>query len=152
MRFPLFFSRFSFNSIEITKPYFFWRGRKCKWMFNGLCMYMGWEDRVCMCMCWRRVYVYDNLYNYFTYNTTIPWIRCGRIFTLETIIVTQRHVLLWRYNFILFHMLHIVWIWQTAYVVIWWICKIQEKRNKKLIKYFPQKYIKIRIFYKINYL
>lgn len=65
--------------------------------------------------------------NNFAYDTTISGIRRGWVFALETVIVAEGHVLLWRQHLVLFHVLHVVGVRQAAYVVIWWICKLGEK-------------------------
>lgn len=68
--------------------------------------------------------------NNFAYDTTISGIRRGWVFTLETVIVAEGHVLLWRQHLVLFHVLHVVGVRQAAYVVIWWICKLVKKKIK----------------------
>lgn len=71
-----------------------------------------------------------SLDNNFAYDTTISGIRRCWVLALETVIVAEGHVLLWRQHLILFHVLHVVGVRQAAYVVIWWICKVAKKRGK----------------------
>lgn len=76
-----------------------------------------------------------SLDNNFAYDTTISGIRRCWVLALETVIVAEGHVLLWRQHLILFHVLHVVGVRQAAYVVIWWICKIAYRKEEgKLFK------------------
>lgn len=76
------------------------------------------------------VWLLLKLDNNFAYDTTISGIRRGWVFSLETVIVAEGHVLLWRQHLVLFHVLHVVGVRQAAYVVIWWICKLVQKKKK----------------------
>lgn len=74
-----------------------------------------------------------SLDNNFAYDTTISGIRRCWVLALETVIVAEGHVLLWRQHLILFHVLHVVGVRQAAYVVIWWICKVAKKRGENCL-------------------